>query len=521
MSLQHHLVRIGLLMSAAAVLLIWLASRTEVMFADGLRNVAQAQAIDQGSWSAAVARAVDHPAYPLAIAAVHRLSGGNGPIAWQAAAQAASVLAGVLLVIPLYLFALELYGTSAAWLACLLTFLVPLTGHVLADVLAEGIFLLFWMTGCWTALRFLRDGLTVWLVATIGFAGLAYMTRPEGLLLPLALAGTLGLMVCRPATRFPWPVWRRAVLLLIAGPLLVAGPFVALKGGIATKPAVARLLGLTARSPAMAVERERPLDPDQSTWMTYVVAGRAVARAVQGAASPPLLVLALVGLFAPRENTAGGRKGLFLALTLIAWLLALARLHVTGGYCTPRHALIFALPAIAAAAQGLCFLVELCTARCLSGTTAHRRALFSGALIGICLVAGTVLYGRDLIAPVNPGFRGYRQAGEWLAAHSPRDARVLDLKGWATFYGERAGYTFEELAQAEHDPGLGWIVAHDALLIGPWSYCDALRRVVGNRSPVKSFPEERRPGIAQVHIFELSGKLARTGLTPASDSRRQ
>ncbi|MGA7502228.1 MAG: hypothetical protein WBX00_36505, partial [Isosphaeraceae bacterium] len=149
------------------------------------------------------------------------------------------------------------------------------------------------------------------------------------------------------------------------------------------------------------------------------------------------------------------------------------------------------------------------------------QALLSGALIGICLVAGTVVYARDLIAPVNPGFRAYRQAGEWLAAHSPRDARVLDLKGWATYYGERAGYRFKELAQAEHDPGLGWIVAHDALLIGPWYYCEALRRVVGDRSPVKSFPEERGPGIAQVHIFEVSGRLARAGSAPAPDSRRQ
>jgi len=519
--LQHHLVRIGLLMSAVAVLLIWLASRTEIMFADGLRYVAQAQAIDQGSWGEAVARAVDHPAYPLAIAAVHRLAGGNGPIAWQAAAQAAAVIAGVLLVVPLYLYALELYGTQAAWLACSLTFLVPLTGHVLADVLAEGTFLLFWMTGCWTALRFLRDGRTAWLVAAIVFAGLAYLTRPEGLLLPLALAGTVGLMVCRPGLRFPWLVWRRAVMLLIAGPVLVAGPFVAFKGGIATKPAVARLLGLTARSAAMAVERERPLDPDQTTLTTYAVAGRAVARAVLGAASAPLLVLAIVSLFAAGGSTDRGRKDLFLALILIGWLLALVRLHVTGGYCTPRHALIFALPVIAAAARGLNLQVDRCTARFLAAATARRRALVSGASIGACLVAGTVLCGRDLLAPINPGFRGYRQAAEWLAAHSPRDARVLDLKGWAAFYAERAGYTFEELAQAEHDPELGWIVAHDALLIGPWNYCEALRRVVGDRSPVKSFPEVRRPGIAQVHIFAVARNLARAGSMPAPDSRRQ
>ena len=294
------------------------------MFADGLRYVAQAQAIEQGSWGRAVASAVDHPVYAAAIAAVHRLSGGDSPAAWQVAAQGASVLAGVLLVIPLYLFALELYGAQSAWLACLLSFLVPLTGHVLADVLAEGTFLLFWMTGCWTALRFLKVGRTAWLGATIGFAAVAYMTRPEGLLLPVALAGTLLFMAFRPAWRFPWPVWGRAVLILIVGPLLVAGPFVAMKGGIATKPAVARLLGVSARSGAMAVERERPLDPDQLILTTYFVAGKAVARAVQGAVPVPLLVLAIASLFAAREAAGRVRQELFLGLILGSWLLALS-----------------------------------------------------------------------------------------------------------------------------------------------------------------------------------------------------
>ncbi len=371
MSLQSHLVRIGLLMSAAAILLIWLAAGTEVMFADGLRYVAQAQKIDQGSWSEAMVRAADHPAYPLAIAAAHRIAGGTGPIAWQAAAQGASILAGVLLVVPLYLFAFELYGSRAAWLACLLTYLVPLTGHVLADVLAEGTFLLFWMTGCWTALRFLREGRTAWLAATIVLAGMAYMTRPEGLLLPLALAGTLVLMVCRSSARFSWPVWSRSVLLLIVGPLLLAGPYVLLRGGIATKPAVARLLGLSGQSHAMAVERERPLDPDQSTLMTYLLAGRAAARSVQGAVSLPLLVLAFVSVFAAGGSDVQGRKHLLVGLILGGWLLALVRLHVTGGYCTPRHALIFALPVIVAAARGLNLLIDRCTARFYRGAPVH------------------------------------------------------------------------------------------------------------------------------------------------------
>ena len=279
MSLKRHLLSMGLLAGAAASLLTWLAMHTEVMFADGIRYVAAARAIDQGSWHEVLTRAEDHPAYPLTIAAAHRLLGGTFPEDWQAAGQAASVAAGVLLVIPVYLFALELYGAQAAWLACVLFYTVPLTGHVLADVLSEGTFLLFWTSGCWTALRFLRHGSLSWLLASVGLAALAYLTRPEGILLPVALAGTMALVVLSPSLRLPWPVWRRAVLFLVVGPLLLAGPYVVAKGGIGTKPAVSRLLGLASRSHALAVERERPLDPDQSAVTTYRMAARAAALA--------------------------------------------------------------------------------------------------------------------------------------------------------------------------------------------------------------------------------------------------
>ena len=48
MSLKQHGPRIGLLIVLAGVLLGWLAAHTEVLFADGLRYVRQAQTLDQG-----------------------------------------------------------------------------------------------------------------------------------------------------------------------------------------------------------------------------------------------------------------------------------------------------------------------------------------------------------------------------------------------------------------------------------------------------------------------------------------
>ena len=68
---------------------------------------------------------------------LHRLSGGEGPSDWQQAAQLAAIFFGVVLVIPLYAIALELFGASRAWLACLFIYLVPFNGHVLADALSK------------------------------------------------------------------------------------------------------------------------------------------------------------------------------------------------------------------------------------------------------------------------------------------------------------------------------------------------------------------------------------------------
>ena len=132
-----------------------------------------------------------------------------------------------------------------------------------------------------------------------------------------------------------------------------------------------------------------------------------------------------------------------------------------------------------------------------------------GGLVGLVFA----MWGKDLRAPLNPGFRGYRLAGDWIAAHTEPEARVLDLKGWGLFYGRRSGYSFANLGSARGDRELRWVLAHDSLLIGPWPYCDLLREVVAGRKPVCSFPERRQPGVAQVHVFDLRPSVARGAST--------
>jgi len=313
---KSHWWRLGLLVIGASALLGWLTAHTEVLFTDGLRYIAQAKTIDGGAWTKGLVRSVDHPVYPLAIVAVHRLIGGNGPKDWQKAAQLAVAAAGVLLAIPTYLIALELFGPSTAWLACLLIYLIPFNGHLLADVLSESTLLLFWSSGVWSTLKLLRTGRLAWLFPVVVSSVLAYLTRPEGLVVLVSLVATLVLLPLWPSLGFPERRRRWALGLLIVGPLLAAGPFMLMKGGISSKPSMSRLLGLAPRAGAMAVERERPLEPGQTMTKTVWLATRAMARAVAGATTYPLLLLAPIGIAAGCSTPAARRSWLFLGIML-------------------------------------------------------------------------------------------------------------------------------------------------------------------------------------------------------------
>jgi 4-amino-4-deoxy-L-arabinose transferase-like glycosyltransferase len=500
-TLTQHGRRIALLMILISGLLGWLAAHTEILYADGLRYIDQAQRFDRAAWLDGL-KAVDHPIYPLAVAGCHRLIGGEGPEAWQRAAQAASIVAGVLLVIPLYLIAAELFGAPSAWLACLLVFFVPLTGHVLADALSESTFLLFWCWGLWTALRFLKEGAFGWLPPTIGFGALAYLTRPEGLLLPAALIAALVLMPTLRSTRLYWPRWWAAVAFLVIGPGLLIGPYVAMKGGLGTKPAIARLLGTAPRSHPSAVERMRPLDPNQSMAKTYGLATKAMFEAVRDAVTVPLLPLGLVGLWASRPYGPKARQWLFLAVIAVASVLALIRLHATGGYCSPRHALVLALLLISAAARGLhCLLDAISIPGEWLGLDEGR--FTAGPAVWAVVLGGLLaFYAPSLFAPLNAGFGGYRAAAAYLTKIDPHRSRTVDVTGWSLFYGQRPGYTFANLHEAAGDPALRWVVVREAHLRGPWIYCDQLRHLVAGLNPVATFPESPDPRQSTVFVFD-------------------
>jgi Dolichyl-phosphate-mannose-protein mannosyltransferase len=516
-SWTHRVIRIGLLMLGAAALLNWKVHHAEVSTADGLRCVLQAQQIERGDFAGGLIGAIDHPLHPLAVAAVHKvLSGGDWPYAWQTAAQVTTVLTLVLALFPIYLLGRELFDETTAWLACLFVFANPVIGSVAVNVLSESTFLLFWTWGLWGAVRFLREGRFVWLPPTIGCGALAYLTRPEGLLLHLALIGTLLLLPVHRLTRIYWPRWWAAIAFLMLGPALLVGPYVIAKGGIGTKPAVARLIGAAPVAPSTALEREGLPSPNESVVQTYLGASFGVLRAFQGVLPLPVAALSILGLAVYRPVQERARVGLFVATIVVCSTAGLIRLHATAGYCSERHALIPGLLLILAAAHGVAWLMRSVSIDAGKLGLGEGRVRPGPAVWGTVLSAILILPIYWGMTPYNSSFGAYRQAGSWLAERPDVDGRVLDLTNWSLFFSQRRGFSFSGLLDAPHHPETRYVVVRDTLRNGR-SYASAVvKDLLDSREPVAQFPASPSPGQSQVFIFDLTASrtvdMARRGI---------
>ncbi len=329
------------------------------------------------------------------------------------------------------------------------------------NVLSECTFLPLWTMGLWAAVRFLRAGRFVWLPPTIAFGALAYLARPEGILLVLTLVLTLLVLPLHRATRIYWPRWWAAVAFLVLGSALLVGPYMAVKGSIGTRPAIARLIGLEPPASPLALERDRPLPADQTTFETYLIALRRVERRSSARRLLPILGLAVLGILVARPWTTRARVWLFGAILMGLALVGLVRLHVTGGYCTVRHALIPALIFRLAAAHGLAWLF------CSVSIEGRWLGLGAGRLrpgpaiwaLTLAVLLGLPLYGNAIRVPGS--FAPYRDAGSWLAqiAHDPTQGKILDMTDWSLFFSDQPGFALRDIPQAIHDPGTRWILA--------------------------------------------------------------
>ncbi len=516
---SDHLRRIAYLAIAVLALLAWRVGRAEVLSADGLRYTAQARKIAAGDWRGGLVGSVDHPMYPIQIAAMRTLVGlPDTALGLQDAAWAAAMLHGVLLVIPTYWVARSLFGDSSAWLGTVAFYAVPHTSEILADSLSESTFLHFW---CWAlgfALAFLKRGNPAWLIGMALAGAGAYWTRPEGLLICIALGLTILVTPLLRSTRVDWPRLGRVLAILAISTGALSLPVILSRGTIGTKPAIAKVLGLKNRSAPHAVERERPLDPKQSELAIWGDAAAAFYKALRTSTTSPGLVLAIAGLiFVPRASAATARQFLLVGVILTLCVLALVRLHATQGYCAPRHTMVPAQILLLAAGHGIMVLSSrigssLMHFPILKDRTPLRLVPAIYFVLGCAWVS---THASEFARPIGHSALGYKLAGAWLSERMTPGESLIDLSGWAAFYAERPGYGFTKLHEITPGNPSRYLVVRKAHLVGPWDYCERMRELARDADLIATFPPGESDRTSEVRVYER-----RTPRIAASDPPR-
>jgi 4-amino-4-deoxy-L-arabinose transferase-like glycosyltransferase len=450
--------------------------RTEVLFNDGPVFLALAERGAAGQLETLLQHPF-HPLYPLLVAALHALAAPFG-LGLETAGALVSALAGGGAVLALHGFVRRAFGPReglvAAWLLAFHAGAVDSGGDVQSESLYLALFLAA-AAALWRALGEARKGAAL---AAGAFAGLAYLTRPEGLGVALVGLGLVAIYTVR--RRFPVRRGLALGLALAAGTAALALPYAgalsaesgrlqltrkksvgwivgsagaAGSGGLATgqagmeAPKIPEVRALRLEMQALEAappESEAQLEPDPydslvaPPWTPRgaVAAAIDLFRDSAGALRPEMLALVLVGVFALRGRP--GRRAGFVAALVGAYGALLFALAMNVGYVSERHALPPLLLLLGYGAVGALSLGGALARLRAPGAVSPRRArlataLLLAAVVAICLGKTLRRGGVENIAE--------RRAAEWVRAHAPGSV-VAARKRRVAYY---AGAPFVQL----------------------------------------------------------------------------
>jgi hypothetical protein len=463
---------------------IWLISHTEVTSRDSIGYQRYAWELEQDNWKHVLQKNVHHPLYPLSILAisapVRQVVGGSELTVMQLSAQLASGLAGILLVIPMFFLGKELFDRTVGFWASAIFQCLPVEARVMSDALSESLFLLMSATALLLAVRAFRTGSWRQFGLCGLFAGLAYLTRPEGILIVAAVIFVLvarQLMVAGQASRIA-----KSLASLIIGLAILAGPYMAMIRGFSNKTTTQDVLQNVRRAessrPAFEIScsifdiscllenqfrisnKEYRISrfsvlaivglwwPDGKVsdglghlgWSLYALSSE-ISKGFFYVAWIP----ALLGLFTLRARGPAGAGRLVLIVLCLLQCLALLRVAFVAGYVADRHVLIVVLCGLywaVAAAFHLTKSVRAASGQWLvagEGTTGH----WPLATCHLCAVLlFLILIGLALpktLATLHANRAGHHAVGLWLAEHVTSADEVDDPFCWAAHY---AGRTF-------------------------------------------------------------------------------
>ena len=446
---SHALMVVGLAALAVAVrVVVWL--RTGAMMNDGPTFIYVARKFAEGAWSEGFAHAY-HPLYPLLMAGVRPWVSD-----WETAGVVVSIASSALAVAFLYDFLRRAFGGWVPGVGCLLLAVHPYAAPFSADIQSEGVYMALFLGAVALGWRTVESPRLAPALGAGVLSGLAYLTRPEGLGVAVAVAGVLALLALR-RLRMPSDV-ARAVGALGLGAALLAVPYMATLGGDDGEVRLTRKKSVVA----IATLDSRRLDavPPGPRSGKRGLRGARLRERVQHSASEVVGVMRhsfrldhwlIAGLGAVAVGGPAGLRAGFVAALAGLYFVVLIALQATVGYVSMRHALPAALPLLGYVALGVpslgrvaLFLPRLLVRR---GPPSPRVALMVGLviLVGASAAMATRPQRRDRAAP--------RAAAEWLATHGGAK-RIAATKERDAYYAQA---NFTRLPRPVGRDGVDWI----------------------------------------------------------------
>ncbi|WZO97934.1 glycosyltransferase family 39 protein [Isosphaeraceae bacterium EP7] len=493
-------------------------ARSPLPAQDGLKFIRVAREFQTGPWVDAVRGSDAHPLYPALIALaepVVRPFTGAGPDAWRIAAQVVSVLAALAALFPLHALARSLFDERTADVATFFASVVPICSELGHDTLADSVTLLGVLWSVCLAERGLRTGSIRCLILSGLAAGLAYLARPEAIIVPLAIAFAAAITIAARAWRgrdegAPRPAFLMPLAGLAFAFFAVIGSYAAVKGEVSEKLAIRGALGLapsylTSKNAAPPL----PAGLDDARWDfspkeesgddAYVGRPLAAASQIMGHWADEmgyaLLALGLLGLVFARS----GPGWVLVASTLVLFLAALTRHATVLGYVSGRHLLIPVALALPWTGAGYAWFTRSCAIKLglnTENTPGRRRVMM---VMGVALAVA--------VAALRPGHAnrwGHQAAGHWLAGNAGSASAVLDTRGWAGFVSGREAYDYWHVRQALADPKLDYLVVGADELAADSPRAETLRAMVAHGAePAASFPSRRGGTSAGVHVYKF------------------
>ncbi|MBI4564512.1 MAG: glycosyltransferase family 39 protein [Planctomycetes bacterium] len=500
-------------MIASAIALahrVIIAAWTTTVVTDGAYYLAMARAFAEGPFD----RALDsfagiHPLYPWLVALAGAVLGNL-----ETAAYAVSILVASAAIVPLFFLIRAVWDERIALWTCFVYAIHPVLAIETCDVVNTGLFLAL-VIG---SLGFLGLAFTSHRWAWHGLAGLcaglAYLTRPEGIILGLFFAAAIML----GAVRAPGRSWRRSAgaSLAVATFALTAAPYMLWirshtgQWHISSRSVVVALedaVGETAPTAAPNPQTAASPAPPMEAWASRSFLST-VAKKVGAAMHLPILPLLLLGLVFCRRAGAGTGAVALGGAVAVWWTPFIAALGLGIYPLSHRYLLpgvLFLLPFAAAGAA------VLWDAAGRAGT--RYVALIRGALIAgvaaICLLKS--------VRPQRADEAAYLDAGRWIKSQPvERPYRVMATRDKLAYYAggllvpvPRAGRapealeSYMELLKASYRAERAdfLIVDSDSLKRFPPGFAGELIR--NDFEMVSRFPETSRKDLIEVVVYRL------------------